>query len=133
MGEIRYTLDGSEPRDGILYAEPVDIGDSEVLLRAFAEASGLETKIEFRFPARGKKGIQIDNVKPGHLVSRTGRRLDSRTKTFEGLKQAGERSVTFEGVVLTVGQGNQGCWPQCWRSACAGCVPRSYSQERARP
>ena len=33
MGEIRYTLDGSEPRDGILYAEPVDIGDGEVLLR----------------------------------------------------------------------------------------------------
>jgi hypothetical protein len=107
MGDIRYTLDGSEPRDGILYAEPVDIGDGEVLLRAFAEASGLETKVEFRFPARGKKGVQIDDVRPGRLVSRTGRKLDSRTKTFEGLKQAGERSVTFEGVVLTVGQGNQ--------------------------
>jgi hypothetical protein len=106
-GEIRYTLDGSEPREGILYDRPVDIGDGEVLLRAFAEASGLETKVEFRFPARGKKGVQIDDVKPGRLVSRTGRRLDSRTKTFEGLKQAGERSVTFEGVVLMVGQGNQ--------------------------
>src|SRR5215510_5546523 len=107
MGEIRYTLDGSEPRDGILYAKPVDIGDGEVLLRAFAEASGLGTKVEFRFPARGKKGVQIDDVKPGRFVSRTGRKLDSRTRTFEGLKQAGERSVTFEGVVLTVGQGNQ--------------------------
>jgi Protein of unknown function (DUF499)/Fn3 associated len=107
MGEIRYTLDGSEPRDGILYAEPVDIGDGEMLLRVFAEAPGLEAKDEFRFPARGKKGVQIDDVRPGRLVSRTGRRLDSRAKTFEGLKQAGERSVTFEGVVLTVGQGNQ--------------------------
>ncbi len=107
MGDIRYTLDGSEPRDGILYAEPVDIGDGEVLLRAFAEASGLEAKVEFRFPARGKKGVQIDDVKPGRLVSRTGRKLDSRTKTFEGLKQAGERSVAFENVTLTVGQGDQ--------------------------
>jgi Fn3 domain-containing protein len=100
-GEIRYTLDGSEPREGIQYDRPVDIGDGEVLLRAFAEVSGLETK--FRFPAKGKKGIQIDDVKPGRLVSRTGRKLDSRTKTFEGLKQAGERSVAFENVTLTVG------------------------------
>src|SRR5215813_2811814 len=49
-GDMRYTRDGSEPRDGILYAEPVDIGDGEVLLRAFAEASGLEAKVEFRVP-----------------------------------------------------------------------------------
>ena len=97
--------------------EPVDIGDGEVLLRAFAEASGLETKVEFRFPARGKKGVQIDDVKPGRLVSRTGRKLDSRTRTFEGLKQAGERSVTFENVILTVGQGAQVVRPHDWRNA----------------
>jgi hypothetical protein len=106
-GNIRYTLDGSEPRDGVPYDTPVDIGDGEVLLRAFAEASGLETKVEFRFPARGKQGVQIDDVKPGRLVSRIGRTLDSRARTFEGLKQAGERSVTFENVTLTVGQGAQ--------------------------
>ena len=86
---------------------PIDIGDGEVLLRAFAEADGLEAKADFRFPAKGKKGVQIDDVKPGRLVSRTGRKLDSRAKTFEGLKQAAEKSVTFEGIVLTVGQGNQ--------------------------
>jgi hypothetical protein len=106
-GDIRYTLDGSEPREGIRYDSPVDIGDGEVLLRAFAEASGLETKVEFRFPARGKKGVQIDDVRPGRLVSRTGRKLDSRAKTFEGLKQASDRSVAFENVTLTVGQGAQ--------------------------
>ena len=106
-GDIRYTLDGSEPREGTLYDKPVDIGDGEVLLRAFAATSGLEAKADFRFPARGKKGVQIDDVKPGRLVSRTGRKLDSRTRTFAGLKQAGEKSVTFEGVVLMIGQGNQ--------------------------
>jgi hypothetical protein len=106
-GDIRYTLDGSEPREGMRYDQPVDIGDGEVLLRAFAEASGLEAKAEFRFPARGKKGVQIDDVKPGRLVSRTGRKLDSRTRTFEGLKQAVEKSIAFENVILTVGQGAQ--------------------------
>jgi len=106
-GEIRYTLDGSEPRDGTVYDGPISIGDGEILLRAFAEAEKLETKAEFRFQAKGKKGVQVDEVKPGRLVSRSGRKLDSRGKTFEGLKQATEKSVTFEGIVLTVGQGNQ--------------------------
>jgi hypothetical protein len=77
------------------------------LLRAFAEAEKLETKEEFRFQAKGKKGVQIDEVKPGRLISRTGRKLDSRSKTFEGLKQAAEKSVNLEGIVLTVGQGNR--------------------------
>ncbi|HEY4934088.1 MAG TPA: anti-phage-associated DUF499 domain-containing protein [Terriglobales bacterium] len=106
-GTIRYTLNGSEPRDGTVYDGPVAIDDGDVLLRAFAEAEKLETKTEFKFAAKGKKGVQIEDLKPGRLVSRTGRKLDSRGKTFEGLKQAGEKSVTFEGVVLTVGQGSQ--------------------------
>ncbi len=104
-GKIRYTLDGSEPREGSVYDSLVEIGDGDVLMRVFAEAAGLEAKEEFRFPAKGKKGIQIEDVKPGRLVSRTGRKLDSRTKTFEGLKQASEKSVNFENLVLTIGQG----------------------------
>jgi hypothetical protein len=106
-GEIRYTLDGSEPRDGTVYDGPITIGDGEILLRVFAEAEKIETKTEFRFQAKGKRGVQVDEVKPGRLVSRTGRKLDSRSKTFEGLKQATEKSVHFEGIVLTVGQGNR--------------------------
>ena len=106
-GEIRYTLDGSEPRGGTAYSGPIAIGDSDVVLRAFAEADKLEAKIDFSFQAKGKKGVQIDDVKPGHFVSSTGQKLDSRGNTFEALKQAGEKSATFEGVVLTVGQGNQ--------------------------
>lgn len=106
-GSIRYTLDGTEPRGGASYAGPIDLGDGDIFLHAFAEANGLEAKAEFRFPAKGKKGVQIDDVKPGRLVSRTGHKLDSRGKTFEGLKQAAQKAVTFEGVTLNVGQGNQ--------------------------
>ena len=106
-GTIRYTLDGSEPRDGTEYQNPAVIGNGEVLMRVFAEADGLEAKEEFRFPAKGKKGVQIDDVKPGSLVSRTGRKLDSRANTFAGLNQAADKSATFEGIVLTVGQGTQ--------------------------
>ena len=106
-GVIRYTLDGSEPREGTPYSSPIAIGDGEVLLRAFAEEAGLETKADFKFPAKGEQAVPIDPVLPGRLVSRSGRKFDSRTKTFEGLKQATEKAVTFEGVTLTVGQGSQ--------------------------
>ncbi len=106
-GEIRYTLDGSEPRNGTPYGAPVEIGDGEVLLRAFASADGLESKEDFRFPAKGKKGVQIDETRPARLVSRTGHKLDSRAATYEGLKQAGDKGVGFEIVTLDVGQAAQ--------------------------
>jgi uncharacterized protein DUF499/Fn3 domain-containing protein len=106
-GEIRYTLDGSEPRDGVEYQGPIDVGDEDVLIRAFAEADGLEAKTEFRFPAKGKQGVQIDETEPARLIASRGpHKLDSRAKTFEGLKQASEKSATFESISLTVGQGN---------------------------
>ena len=104
-GEIRYTLDGSEPRDGEAYDVPIAIGDGEVLLRVFATADGLETKEDFRFPASGKKGVHIDETQPARLGSRSGYKLDSRSSTFEGLKQAEEKNLCFEKVTLTVGQG----------------------------
>lgn len=106
-GTIRHTLDGSEPREGTVYAGPVEISNGDVLLRAFAEADGLETKKDFRFPAKGEKGVEIDDVKAARLVSRAGRKLDSRGRTFEALKQAAEKTVTFEGIALAVGQGNK--------------------------
>ncbi len=106
-GEIRYTLDGSEPREGIHYEGPIPIGDDDVLLRAFASAEGLEAKADFRFAARGEKGVQIDDVKPARLVSRTGCKLDSRATTFAGLGEGSEKRVEFEGVMLHVGQGAQ--------------------------
>ena len=106
-GTIRYTLDGSEPRNGSEYSGPIPISDADVLLSAFAEADGLEVRNNFTFPAKGRKGLQIDETKPAILISKNGRRLDSRSSTFTGLKLAAEKSVTFEGVMLTIGQGNK--------------------------
>ena len=103
-GEIRYTLDASEPRDGMPYTGPITIDDGEVLLRAFATADGLETKRDFKFQPAGKKGVHLDPAKPARLVSRSFHKLDSRDLTYEGLKEAEDKTVEFESVRLTVGQ-----------------------------
>ncbi len=109
-GKIRYTLDGSEPRDGKEYKGAITLDDGDILLRVFAEADKLETKKDFRFQAidqTGNGGSPIDEVQPACLVSRTGRKFDSRSKTFQGLVQATDQSVNFEGITLTVGQGSR--------------------------
>ena len=97
QGKLRYTLDGSEPREGTEYNAPVTIGDRETLVRVFAEASGLEAHADFRFVAKGKKGVEIDPVKQASLVSRTGRKLDSRIKVFEALRLASRKVDCLRG------------------------------------
>jgi hypothetical protein len=107
-GDIRYTLDGSEPREGKQYDGPITIGDGEVILRAFASADGLETRDDFRFQAKGSSGVQIDDTRPARMINRReGFKLDSRRATFEGLKHADNKAVTFEEVKLSVGHGSQ--------------------------
>lgn len=107
-GSIRYTLDGSEPRDGILYATPIKVPDDEVLMRVFAEAEGLETKEEFRFGRKGRRGVHIDDEGPAYFVSKGApNKLDARKKVFEGLALAREQSAFFQDVVISIGQGNK--------------------------
>jgi hypothetical protein len=108
MGSIHYTLDGSEPRNGMEYTEPVDIGDEESRLLVFAEADGLEAREDFCFAAKGKKDILIDDTKPAKLITARGRKqLDSRPKVFSGIQKAKEISVWFEDVMLTIGEGSK--------------------------
>ena len=105
-GSISYTLDGSEPRNGTPYTAPISIGNGEVLLRTFAEADGIETKEDFRFQTKGKKGVQIDETKKGTLNLLTGRRL-ARAETFKALDEAEKKTISFEKLTITVGQGSQ--------------------------
>ena len=69
--------------------------------RLRAAADGLEAKAEFRFPARGKKGPQIDDLKPACLVS-TPRRQEAGLARQDLLRveRAREKGVTFEGATV---------------------------------
>jgi hypothetical protein len=102
-GKIRYTLDGSEARNGMEYTEPIDIGDDEATVYVFAECEGIEEKRNFSFPAVGSKEIPIVREKPAQLYSTTPKRLDNSAKTYEGLKIAKDKNITFEQVILTIG------------------------------
>ncbi len=99
-GELRYTLDGSEPRYGQVYTEPFSIGDGETLVQVFAGADGLEARERFPFAARGRKDLKIIAERPARLQYRVPAKLDSRASAFAGLQLAAERKATFEQVNL---------------------------------
>ena len=102
-GTIRYTLDGSEARNGETYTSPIQLSDQETTVYVFAECDGLEEKRNFTFAASGSKEIPIAKDKPATLVSPSPKRMDSSAKTYEGLKIAKEKGIEFEQVSLMVG------------------------------
>ena len=95
-GSIRYTLDGSEARNGIEYAEPVLIGFGAATIYVFAECNGLEAKRTFQFPAKGDQKVFIVKETPAQLYGTIPKRLDNSARTYEGLKLAKEKGISFE-------------------------------------
>jgi hypothetical protein len=102
-GSIKYTLDGSEPRNGLDYTGPIQLGDEETTVHVFAECEGIEAKRNFTFAESGSREIPMVKEAPAVLYSASPKRLDSASKTYQGLKMAGEKHIEFEQVVLMVG------------------------------
>ncbi len=106
-GTIRYTIDGTEPREGIPYTGPVSIGKDAVEMLVFAECEGIEAKRSFRFPAAGSDDLCIIRDAPANTRSSTHHKLDSAAKTFEGLRLARQKGITFKHVTLILGSAPQ--------------------------
>lgn len=102
-GLIKYTLDGSEARNGEKYTGPIQLGYEETTIYVFAESDGLEEKRNFTFSKSGSEEVPIIKEAPAILVSQSPKRLDSSTKTYEGLKIAKEKNIEFEQVMLMIG------------------------------
>ena len=102
-GEIRYTLDGSEPRNGIEYRSPIQLGDEETTVYVFAECEGIEEKRSFTFPKSGSKEVPIVAEKPATWYSPTHKQLDNSSKVYDALRIANRRNIEFDQVVLIVG------------------------------
>lgn len=100
-GEIRYTLDGSEPRNGTDYTSPIAIGNDETTVYAFADCKGVETKYSFKFPAKGKDEVALIKDKPATLNAKTPKRLEN-AKVYDGLSLAKQKNISFEKVMLNL-------------------------------
>lgn len=102
-GSIKYTLDGSEARNGIDYTGPIQIGSEETTIYVFVESDGLEAKKNFTFAKSGSKEVPIIKEASATLISQIPKRLDSSVKVYEGLNLAKEKNIEFEQVTLMIG------------------------------
>lgn len=102
-GQIRYTLDGSEARNGLEYLDAIEIGDEASSIYVFAQCEEIEAKTKFSFPAVGSKEVLIVRDKPATLQSQAPKKLDNSAKTYEALKIAKDKNITFEQVTLMIG------------------------------
>ena len=102
-GNIKYTIDGSEPRNGNDYSNPIQLVNEEASVYVFAECDGLDAKRTFTFAGVDDKDIPIKPDVPAVLYAPAPKRLDNSSKTYKSLKLAKEKDVQFEMVTLQVG------------------------------
>jgi hypothetical protein len=106
---MKFTLDGSEPRNGGDYTGPIQLDGNGAKVLVFAEGGGLEAKEKFEYPAvgasrgtgGGKAPMVIDRSKPARL-NRT-INLGSRQDAYQVIALLKERQASVEKVSATVG------------------------------
>jgi hypothetical protein len=108
---LKYTLDGSEPRNGVNYAAPIELDDKAAKILVFAEGGGLESKEKFEYAAvrkggdsangGGKREVLIDRSKPARLNRLVS--LGSRQEAYQVVSLLKERQAIVEKVAAVVG------------------------------
>lgn len=106
--ELKYTLDGSEPRNGENYAAPIHLDENAAKLLVFAEGAGLEAKERFEYAAvrragesAAKAGIVLDPARPARLNRIVS--LGSRQDVYQVIALLKERQAKVEKVAAVVG------------------------------
>lgn len=109
---LKYTLDGSEPRNGLDYTGPIQIDEHASIVMAFAEGAGLEAKEKFEYAAAHQAGaggsaagskpqVVIDRSKPARLNRMVS--LGSRQEAYQVVTFLKDRRASVEKVAVVIG------------------------------
>ena len=102
---LTYTLDGSNPRDGIPYEGPFEIGAAATRLLVYARAGEANKTADFHIPASGDKTVQIIDTKPVKLQPKL-IGLDTTDRVFGVINHFRDQPGTrFKGVRIEIGEG----------------------------
>jgi len=105
-GQIRWNIDGTNPREGKPYTGPIEIpGNEEVVVYAYADDAGVSVQKNFTIrPSIGGKAT-IDPEKPATVRKRF--TLATTVDTFTALRAAKKSKVRFgNGISIKVGKGD---------------------------
>ena len=103
--EITYSLDGSNPKDGIEYKGPFEIGPEAARLLVYARSGEATKTADFQIPASGDKKVIVDDSKPARLqVKRAS--LDNTDRVYGVINRFRDSENTrFKGVRIEIGEG----------------------------
>jgi hypothetical protein len=105
LSDIYYTLDGSNPKDGMRYDAPFEIGSASCRLLVFARAGESNKTADFQIAASGDKTVQIVDSKPARLQSKRVA-LDSTDRVFSVINRFRDQPGTrFKGIRIEIGEG----------------------------
>lgn len=112
---VRYTLDGSNPREGQVYDGPFVIGDERQMLSVYACSGEAEATETFTIPERdpggggddGERPV-LDRTRPASLKNAGFVQVDGTHDVFQLIQTFKGRDVAFYGARLLVGEGEHG-------------------------
>lgn len=108
IAELRYTLDGSNPKHGTVYTEPFSVPTGEVTLLIYASAEKADKQVTFRIPPAGDNTFRIDPTRTAQLKKDARVQLDDTAKTFALINAfRDDQNTVFHGVRITVGEGDE--------------------------
>lgn len=103
---MRYTTDGSNPKEGVQYEQPFEIDTQAFKLMVYASAGEASRVAEFPIPSAGDKQVQIHDGKPTKLADTKRVSLDSTEKVFGVINAFKTQPATrFKGVIVQIGEG----------------------------
>lgn len=103
--EMKYTLDGSNPKDGKIYEGPFEVGPEAVRLLVYARSGEATKNADFQIPRSGDKTVQIDDAKPARLSSKR-MTLDTTDRVYGVINHFRDQAGTrFKGVRIEIGEG----------------------------
>ena len=103
--DLFYTLDGSNPKDGVPYAGPFEIGPLAARLLVYARAGEASKTADFQIPASGDQTVRIVDAKPARLQARRVA-LDTTDRVYSVINRFRDQPGTrFKGVRIEIGEG----------------------------
>ncbi|MFB1488421.1 MULTISPECIES: anti-phage-associated DUF499 domain-containing protein [unclassified Thiocapsa] len=103
--ELRYTLDGTNPKEGARYAEPFTVPAKGCTILIAAKAGEVEKSAKIQVPADGDDRVIIDDTKAAHLV-KPKISIDTTDKAFAVIQRFKDRPETLlRGVQILIGEG----------------------------
>ncbi len=106
--EMRYTLDGTNPREGALYTAPFEVPTKGCAVLIAARAGEVEKAAKFQIPADGDERVIIDDQRPAQIADGKRVSLDTTDKAFGVIQRFRERSDTLmRGVQILIGEGEK--------------------------